>query len=177
MSILAVTKSEMGIMTVQHGATSSLSFQTNAPLCHDCDSALCNKYCSQSPRRVQSRTFTPTQGIRNCRFSITLRSTSNPFSFTPVMNVPPVLLFFALSSAALASDPPVPFSAEIAKFAVSLSSSVTVELPLSSELAASVSLVVEGCHRGSNQFAWKSKREKTSTKRRIEQYAQGLWRK
>ena len=83
---------------------------------------------------------------------------------------PPLVSFLLkLSSAALASEPPVPLIADNAKLAVSPNSSVTVELPLSNELAVSVILVVEGCHRGSNQSALKSKSEKTRTKRRMEQ--------
>lgn len=119
----------------------------------------------------QSRTFTPKQGMRTCRFSTTLRRTSKAFSFTPAMIPldPPVDLLLMLSSARLASEPPVPFTAAIAKLAVSLSSSVTVELPPNKELAVSVILLVEGCHRGSNQSAWKSKSENTKTNKRMEQ--------
>jgi hypothetical protein len=78
-------------------------------------------------------------------------------------------LFLMLSNAMLVSEPLFSFIAAMAKLAVSPRSSITVELPLSNELAASVILVVEGCHLGSNQSAWKSKMDKTSTKSKMEQ--------
>jgi len=57
--------------------------------------------------------------------------------------------------------------------AVSIKVSVSVALPLRYEEAVSEGAVKPLDHRGSNQSAWKSKREKTRTKRRIEQYTQG----
>lgn len=74
---------------------------------------------------------------------------------------------------ALANDPPVPLMAEMAILAVSLSASADVELPVMKADAVSVNDGVESCHLGSNQSAWKSNSEKMSTRRRIEQYAQG----
>lgn len=124
---------------------------------------------------LHNLTTTSTQGIRNCLFSITVRSTSNPLSLTLAINEPLVDFLLTVSNAALANEPPVPLIAEIAKLAVSPNSSVTVEFPVNNELAASVIRVVEGCHLGSNQSAWKSKSEKTRTKRSIEQYTQGRW--
>lgn len=80
----------------------------------------------------------------------------------------PVILLLTSSMAILANDPPVPFNAEIAKLAVSSTASVNVALPLMREVAVSEREEVRlPLHRGSNQFAEKSKREKTRTKRRI----------
>lgn len=123
-----------------------------------------------------SRTRTSTQGIRNCHFSSRPRNHSNPLTLAGAAEVALALLRFTTpSSAALANEPPVPLIAENAMLAVSLNASVNVALPLSSELAVSLITVLEGCQRGSNQLAWKSNREKTRTKSRMEQYTHGRW--
>ncbi|KAK0273301.1 hypothetical protein LTR35_012373 [Friedmanniomyces endolithicus] len=75
---------------------------------------------------------------------------------------PAPTLRFALFIAALTSDPPVPFNAEIAKLAVSSTASVTVAFPLMNEDSVSDAdrlLSIEDCHRSSNQSALKSIRE------------------
>jgi hypothetical protein len=73
------------------------------------------------------------------------------------------------SIAALANEPPVPLIAVTAIPAVSIKVSVIVALPLKYDEAVSEGEIKPLDHRGSNQSAWKSKREKTRTKRRIEQ--------
>lgn len=70
--------------------------------------------------------------------------------------------------------PPVPLTAESARLAVSSTASVKVAFPPSTDVAV-FDIVVKAFsfHRGSKMSALKSKREKTRTKRRIEQYTQG----
>lgn len=70
------------------------------------------------------------------------------------------------SIAALAKDPPVPLSAVTARPAVCNTASVMVALPLSTEAVVSVIAVDAPDHRGSNQSASKSRREKVIQQRR-----------
>lgn len=116
-----------------------------------------------------SRTRTSKQGILNCRFSRKPRINSAP----PELAVGgPCEVTFRImpSMAALASDPPVPLIAVMAIVAVSRSASDRVELPPRNDDAVSDGGEAESSvHRGSNQSALKSKREKMSTKSRIEQ--------
>lgn len=123
------------------------------------------------PILSQSRTVTLTQGIRNCSFSnipFIHSKTLLPFgSFRRSAPTPPVaILRFTPSIAALASDPPVPLSADTAKPAVWSTASVRVAFPLSTEVAASVIVVDAPDHRGSNQSASKSRRENVMQQRR-----------
>jgi len=132
-----------------------------------------------SPLHPHNMTLTSTQGILNCFFSAKVLSHSNVplLACTAAEDeavLPPPALLFSPSNAALARLPPVPLIAAMARLAVSASTSVAVAFPESKELAVSVMLVVEGCHRGSNQSALKSKREKTRTRSRMLQYTQGL---
>jgi len=127
-----------------------------------------------NPPICYSRTITSTQGIRNCFLSTRLLNHSNPLLLLGVVACPPPIRRLTPSKAALASEPPVPLIADKAKLAVSSIASLTVALPLTKEDSVSEAVVVDAGHRGSNQFARKSKREKTRTKSRIEQYTQGL---
>lgn len=110
------------------------------------------------------------------RFSTTVRSSSKPFAVVAAVTVafsPPVNFLRAPSMAALASEPPVPFKADTAKPAVSHTISCSVAFPLKACESVSDTGAV-GCHRGSNQSELKSRREKQSMVRRIEQYTHGL---
>jgi hypothetical protein len=72
--------------------------------------------------------------------------------------------------ATLAKLPPVPFTAETARLAVSRIASVTVAFPVTKDEIVSVMDDIGrsvGWYRDSNQLALKSKREKTRTKRRM----------
>ena len=105
--------------------------------------------------------MTSTHGIRTCRFSSRFLIQSKPFALPVTIAdefpMPPAMRFFTLSIAALANDPPVPLSAEMAILAVSLNASVNVAFPLSNAPAVSLMLValIDGspCQRGSNQSA------------------------
>lgn len=101
------------------------------------------------------------------------RSHSNPlvpfvaFAVIAELDVPAILCL-SPSIAALAKDPPVPLIAETAMLAVSTIASVKVALPLMNEaVVLDMEPTKSPFHRGSNQSAEKSKREKTRTKRRI----------
>jgi hypothetical protein len=116
---------------------------------------------------THSRTTTSTHGIRNCFFSKKPLASSNPLPPAVALIPPSSNRFLTPSIAALANEPPVPLIAVTAIPAVRVS--VIVALPLKYDDAVSEGVTKPLDHRGSNQSAWKSKREKTRTKRRIEQ--------
>jgi hypothetical protein len=118
---------------------------------------------------THSRTTTSTHGIRNCFFSKKPLASSNPLPPAVALIPPSSNRFLTPSIAALANEPPVPLIAVTAIPAVSIRVSVIVALPLKYDDAVSEGVIKPLDHRGSNQSAWKSKREKTRTKRRIEQ--------
>lgn len=116
-----------------------------------------------------NRTTTSTHGIRICFFSKIPLTNSNPLPLAAALTPPSLILLLTPSIAALASEPPVPLIAVTAMPAVSMNASASVELPLMYDEAVSEGAIAWLGHRGSNQSAWKSKSEKTRTKRRIEQ--------
>lgn len=118
--------------------------------------------------------MTSTHGIRKERFSKMFRSHSKPLIAFGMLAAAAdtgstSILFLTVSIAALANDPPVPFTAESAVLAVSSTACESVVLPLRKEAPVS-DIAVEKLpsHLGSNQSALKSKREKTRTNRSIE---------
>jgi hypothetical protein len=119
------------------------------------------------------RTTTSTHGIRICFFSRSPLTSSNPLPLKVAFAPPSPILRLTPSMATLANAPPVPLIAVIAMLAVSINVSASVALPLKYDDAVSEGAIEPLGHRGSNQSAWKSKREKTRTKRRMEQYTQG----
>jgi hypothetical protein len=80
-----------------------------------------------------------------------------------------VAFLLRTSIAVFAKLPPVPLSTATAKLAVSPNTPVIVAFPDIKELAVSVMLIVLGCHRGSNQSAWKSKKDDMRIIKRTEQ--------
>lgn len=152
--------------------------QAIAPPMLTCPIALMHAFQSHNMTYTfYNRTVTSTQGIRMPpRFSTALRSHSKPFVVALAVSVILPLLAFlrAPSIAALANDPPVPFSADTAKPAVSQIISCTVALPLTKFERVSETGTA-GCHRGSNQSALKSRSEKQRIVRSIEQYTHGFW--
>jgi hypothetical protein len=124
--------------------------------------------CTLTVFAPHKRTTTSTHGIRICFFSRSPLTSSNPLPLTVTFPPSPILLLTP-SMATLASAPPVPLIAAIAMLAVSINVSASVALPLKYDDAVSEGAIEPLGHRGSNQSAWKSKREKTRTKRRMEQ--------
>lgn len=134
------------------------------------------------PATPHNRTTTSTQGILNDRFSRVARSSSNPFALLGMLAVtldpesPASNLFLTLSIAVLASEPPVPLMADMARLAVSSTAWLNVALPLNRfDAVSDIEADMLPFHRGSNQFAEKSNSEKTRTNNSMLQYTQGRW--
>ena len=132
-----------------------------------------SSYAMSSPHnpgisRAHSRTSTSTQGILNCLLSKNPLTHSIPTAPPlPLPEASPTTLLLTLSMALLAMLPPVPLIAVTAMLAVSIRACVSVEFPFMKPEAVSEAERASGWKRGSNQSAWKSKREKTRTPRRM----------